>query len=188
MSFSNFLTGSPGKFEQVSMLGKEQMPLWNQLQSAAQGKPTGGAFGQASGYYQDLMSPNSQAFQSFAAPEMRQFKEDIIPQLSEQFAGMGSGGLDSSSFRNAGVRASTDLSERLGALRQQLRAQGAQGLMGLGQQGLSQMYENVYRPPTKGLFDYLAQAGGQAAGAYMGNPASFGGGGGGGFKAQSFGT
>jgi len=95
---------------------------------------------------------------------MRQFNEQTIPGLAEQFAGMGSGGLSSSGFRNAAVNAGTDLSERLGALRAQLRQQGAQGLMGIGQQGLGQFNENIYQQGQPGLFDTLGQGLGSSLG------------------------
>lgn len=161
----SFLLGTKGRYRQLPTLGKEQQPLYGQLQAAATGRGAGGAFGEAGDYYRDLLGNNSEDFKAFAAPEMRRFNEDIIPSLSEQFAGMGSGALSSSGFRNAAVNAGTDLSERLGAIRAQLRQQGAQGLMGLGQQGLGQFNENIYEQPTTGLLGAAAQGLGQAAGA-----------------------
>lgn len=166
-----FFTGKKGRYEQRSTLSPQQQPLFDQLQQALQGKGAGGAFGQAADYYRDLYSPDSQAFNQFAAPELRQFREDIIPGLSEQFAGMGSGALSSSGFRNAGIQASTDLSERLGALRQQLRQQGIQGMTQLGQFGLSpQFQENIYRPGQPGLLDTALPVAGQVAGSIFGGP------------------
>lgn len=159
--------GTPGKYQQRSTLGPEQQGLYNQMQSALQGKGAGGAFGQTADYYRGLLSDNPADFQAFAAPEMRRFQEETIPGLSEQFAGMGSGGLSSSGFRNAAVSAGTDLSERLGAIRAQLRQQGAQGLQQLGQFGLSpQFQENLYTAGQPGLLDYGSQALGNAAGQY----------------------
>jgi hypothetical protein len=84
---------------------------------------------------------------------------------------MGSGGLSSSSFRNAAVGAGTDLSERLGAIRAGLRQQGAQGLQNIGNMGLGSFNENIHRPATGGLLGGFAQGAGQglgqAAGMYM---------------------
>lgn len=156
--------GKPGRYEQRSTLGPEQQGLYQQMQSALQGRGAGGAFGDVADYYRNLLSNENADFDAFAAPEMRRFREEIIPGLSEQFAGMGSGGLTSSGFRNAAVSAGTDLSERLGAIRAQLRQQGAQGLAGLGQFGLSpQFQENIYRPGQPGLIDTAGQALGNAA-------------------------
>jgi len=167
-----YLFGKPESFDQTSRLGPEQQALYQQLLAAGQGAGAGGAFGESADYYRDLLSNNSQNFDQMAAPELRRFNEQIIPDLAEQFAGMGSGALSSSGFRNAAIGAGTDLSERLGALRAQLRAQGAAGLSGVGAQGLGQFNENIFRPETNGLvgnfFEGASRGAGQAAGAYMG--------------------
>lgn len=163
-----FFTGSKAKNYQQSTLTPGQQPVLNQLTNAAQGKSTGGVFGDLGNYYKDLFDPNGESFQSFQAPEKRRFDEETIPGLSEQFAGMGSGGLSSSSFRNAAVNAGTDLSERLGALRAQLRQQGAAGMANLGQQALGQYSENIHQPATGGFFDTIAPAVGSALGSFAG--------------------
>lgn len=168
----SFWTGSQGKFNQMSTLGKEQQGLYNQLQQSNLGQGSGGSFGQAGDYYRSLLQNDNDTFNSLQAPELRRFREQTIPDLSEQFAGMGSGGLSSSGFRNAAVSAGTDLSERLGAIRAQLRQQGAQGLQNLGQQGLQQFNENVYTQgqpgALQGLFSGLGQGLGAAGGAALG--------------------
>src|SRR6266404_1884571 len=164
----SFLFGSPEEHERVSTLRPEQEPLFRQLQAALQGQGAGGAFGQSADYYRGLLGNNSQDFNSFAAPEMRQFNEQTIPGLAEQFAGFGgSGSLDGSGFRNAAINAGTDLSERLGAIRAQLRQQGAQGLSGLGQQGLGNYSQDVMtKPGTEGFLSQIAPVVGMAAGAF----------------------
>jgi hypothetical protein len=166
----SFFTGTPGKYKQISTLEKGQMPLKNQLFRAGQGQGAGGAFGDAADYYRSLLNENNSTYDALAAPEMRQFREQTIPGLSEQFAGMGFGGagLESSGFRNAAVGAGTDLAERLGAIRAQLRQQGAAGLQGIGQAGLQQFNENVYQPPTSGFLEQAAPIAGAALGAFGG--------------------
>lgn len=159
-----FSSSQPG-YKQISTLGPEQKAAYQGLQSLG-----GQAYGQLGSYYNDLMSDNSQAFQSFAAPEQRRFREQTVPDLAEQFAGMGSGALSGSGFRNAAVSAGTDLSERLGAIRAQLRAQGAQGLQSLGQQSLQPFYENVYEKPQGNFMTEIAPLAGTAAGAFLGGP------------------
>lgn len=164
-NFGQALFGRPERNYQQSTLGPEQQQNYQQLQSAAQGPGAGGAFGQVADYYRNNLSDNSQDFNAFAAPEMRRFNEQIVPDLAEQFAGMGSGGLSSSGFRNAAVNAGTDLSERLGSIRAQIRQQSAQGLQSIGQAGLGNYNENIHRPETFGLIGGAVEGAGKAAGA-----------------------
>jgi len=161
----SFLIGSPGGYERVSNLEKSQQPLYNQLQQAA----GAGSFGPAADYYRQLLSDQDPTYSALSAPLMRQFKEEIFPDIAEQFAGMGSGALSSSGFQQQASRAGTDLSERLASLRAQLRGQGAQGLMGLGQFGLQSFGENVYRPQEAGLLQYLTKGIGEGIGSLGGS-------------------
>lgn len=164
----SFFFGTPESFQQRSTLAPEQQGLYKQLLASIQGQGAGGAFGQSADYYRGLLGNDSQDFNAFAAPEQRRFQQETIPGLAEQFAGMGSGALSSSGFRNAAVNAGTDLSERLGAIRAQLRQQGAQGLMGLAQQGLGQYTQNIHRPREPGLLESAAPAIGSLAGSFLG--------------------
>lgn len=158
-SIGRFLTGTPERRENVSTLRPEQEGLYNQMIQAAQNKGAGGAFGQAADYYRNLLSDDSADFNAFAAPQLRQYNEDIVPGISEQFAGMGAGGLSSSGFRNAQMQGATDLAERLGSIRANLRQAGAQGLQNIGQMGLQNYSQNmVTQPGTEGLLPAAAQA------------------------------
>lgn len=160
--------GTPEKHKRVSTLAPEQQGLYQQMLQALQQQGAGGAFGASADYYRDLLSDDSSTFNAFAAPEQRRFNEEIIPGLSEQFAGMGSGGLTSSGFRNAAVNAGTDLSERLGAIRAQLRQQGAQGLSNMGQFGLSNFSQDVMtQPGSEGLLSNIGQGVGSALGSFI---------------------
>ncbi len=171
-----FWTGEEGKYKQINQLDKRQQQIQRQAENAGSG-----AFRGARNYYNDLLNGNEN-YNALSAPQMRQFNEQIVPDLSEQFAGMGSGALSSSGFRNAAIGAGTDLSERLGAIRANLRQQGAQGLQSLGQQALNPHYENVYEAPQPGFLQtaagLLGNAAGAAAGAYFGPGGGFGAGGG----------
>jgi len=164
-----WFSGKKGKYKQVSTLTKEQQPLQSELVNAGSG-----AFNDVGDYYRGNLSNDPQDMQAFAAPELRKFNEEIIPGLSNQFAGMGAGdsGLTGSSFRNAAVNAGTDLAERLGSIRANLRQQSAQGLQQLGEQGLKPTVENIYEPGTGGFGDMIAPAIGKAAAAFAGNPAA----------------
>jgi hypothetical protein len=166
-----FIEGTPEKRKQVSTLLPGQQPLYEQAVQAGLGEGAGGAFGQAADYYRNLMSDNPEELESFYAPERRNFYENTIPGLSEQFAGMGAGGLSSSGFRNAAVSAGVDLSERLGALRANLRQQGAQGLANIGQIGLGNFsQERVTQQGSPGFLSSVAPAVGSAIGSAIGGP------------------
>jgi hypothetical protein len=142
MAWNDFWTGTPEVRQNVNSLLPKQKPLLNQAIRAGT-KGQGGAFGQASDYYRGLLSDESADYDAFSAPAIRQYNEDIAPGIAEQYAGMGAGGLSSSGFRNAQVQGGVDLAERLGALRAQLRNQGAQGLMNIGQLGLGNYSQNM---------------------------------------------
>lgn len=158
-SIGNFFTGTPEKRENVSTLRPEQEKLYQNLQNAGMQQGAGGAFGDAADYYRNNLSDNPADFDSFAAPQLRQYNQDIMPGIAEQFAGMGSGGLSSSGFRNAQVQGATDLSERLGAIRAGLRQSSAQGLQNIGNQGLQNYSQNmVTEPGTEGLLNTIAPA------------------------------
>lgn len=164
------LFGKKEKNYQQSNLTPEQQELHDQYLNAVQNQGAGGAFGDVADYYRDLMSNDSQTLEQLSAPEMRKYNEEIIPDLAHQFAGMGAGNLSSSGFRNASVNAGTDLSERLGALRANLRAQGAQGFQNLAQGALNPVTENIIRPATGGFFQAAAPAVGTAVGTALGGP------------------
>lgn len=171
MGFWDFFTGTPEKRENVSTLRPEQEGLYNQLTNAGKGRGAGGAFGDAADYYRNLLSDDSADYQAFAAPALRQYNQDIVPGISEQFAGMGAGGLSSSGFQNAQIQGATDLAERLGSIRANLRQAGAQGLANIGQQGLQSYSQNmVTQPGTEGFLSSVAPAIGTAAGAAIGGP------------------
>jgi hypothetical protein len=171
--FSNLIHAGEKKekYEKISRFGPEQQPLYRQSINAGLQPGAGGAFGNAADYYRGNLSNNPEDFQAMAAPELRRYQQEFIPDLAEQFAGMGSGGLSSSGFRNAAVQGATDLSERLGAIRAQLRSQAAQGLTNIGQIGLQPSVENVYRPAQQGFFQQALPGLLTAAGTALAGPA-----------------
>lgn len=150
------------KIKQQSTLRPEQEALYQQAINAGLNPGAGGAFGDAADYYRNNLSDNPADFDAFAAPQLRQYNEEIVPGLSEQFAGMGAGGLSSSGFRNAQIQGATDLSERLGALRANLRQASAQGLQNIGQFGLGNFSENVRNTPQSTFGENLAEGIGQS--------------------------
>ena len=162
-----FLTGESAEFEPVSTLLPEHQGVLKGATNAAK-KGQGGAFGQARDYYSSLLDEDNDTYNAMQRPELRRFNEQIIPDLAEQFAGMGSGGLSSSGFQNASINAGTDLSERLGAMRANLRAQGAAGLQQIGQTSLGN-YSQVMQtnPGSEGFLSSVAPVVGNIAANYL---------------------
>ena len=161
----NFLFGSPEKHDRVSTLMDQQQPLFNQLQRATQGQGAGGAFGSAADFYYDILNNDPEMLQQLFDPEFRRFNQDIIPGLAEQFAGMGSGALSSSGFRNSATQAGTDLAERLAQMRMGLRQNAAQGLQNIGQAGLGNFSQDVMtQPGTSGFLAPFANTLGNVTG------------------------
>ena len=87
-----------------------------------------------------LFSGSPEATQRFEAPALRQFHEQIVPQIAERFAGVGA--LSSSGFQQALSHAGGDLSERLAALR---------GNMQLGALGPALSYAGAPSNQAQGL-------------------------------------
>lgn len=167
--FKEFLFGSPEKHDRVSTLSPEQEQVLQNLMASLQGQGAGGAFGSAADYWYQILQDNPELMEQFMAPDIRRFKQETIPGLSEQFAGMGSGGLTSSGFRNSAVQAGTDLQERLANIRAQLKQQAAGGLSSLGQMGLGNYTQDVMtQGGTQGIVSPLSQGLGQAFGQGLG--------------------
>lgn len=156
----------PETYQRVSTLRPEQESLYSQQQAALMGPGAGGAFGDAADYWRMLLG--GQGDPALEAPLMRQFQEDIIPGIAEQFAGMGAGALSSSGFRTELGRASTDLAERLGSIRAGLRESAASNLAGLGQSGLSPVDELIFRPRQPSLFEQFSGSIGGGLGSGLG--------------------
>ena len=166
-----FWKSQPERMDRYSNLRPgQQEDLWTQYQNSLQGSGAGGSFGDLSDYYRGLMS--GEGADAYEKPMMRQFQEDIMPGIAEQFAGMGSGGLSSGGFMQETGRAATDLSERIGQMRADLRMQGAQGMQQMQQGAFNPVDQQVFRPREAGFGEKLvtefAGGVGKAAGTYLG--------------------
>jgi hypothetical protein len=133
---------------------------------------------QGSNWLQNLFSNDSQSMQAFEAPYMRRFREQTIPQLAEQFAGMGAGAQSSSGFQQALGQAGAKLSEDLASLRSGLQFQSIPHALQYAQQPVAN-YANMsqtalgtqdqgYVPRQPGMIErilaHLGQIGAQGAG------------------------
>lgn len=137
----------PKGFNTVSTFNPQQGQAFQQLLGSL-----GGVGQHAANYWQELLSGNSESYDKFAAPYMRQFNEQIVPGLSERFAGAGA--LSSSGFQNALGQAGAGLSENLASLREGLRGQAATQSMG-GLQNLLGMETQAFLPKQLGFLKQL---------------------------------
>lgn len=107
-------------------------------------------------YLRGLLSGDPGALQAFQAPYQRDFRENVVPDLANRFAGMGSGNLSSSAFQQALARAGTSLEEKLASLRGNLQMSALDKLFNFSQLGLTPMKETYLSPGDPGFFGSLA--------------------------------
>lgn len=148
MALRDLLFGKKATVEQAPRFTGPQRSALNQLLGQ-----TSQALPQGIDFLQQLLSPGSESLEAFQAPALRQFQEQIMPQLAERFAGLGA--LSSSGFRNAALQEGSSLAERLSAQRGGLGLQGMSQLMSLLQMGLTPQFQNVQAPGTRGALGGL---------------------------------
>lgn len=139
----------PTKSPKQEKFASEMIDMLNKM------KQPGGGYGLAENYYNSMLGPDSQkAFNQFSAPYMNQFKEQILPEIAERFAGVGA--LSSSGFGQA-----------LGGAASNLQSQLAQLFSGLQSQAAGANYNQFNQMSQTGLnfdpFAYYQQPGGGGA-------------------------
>lgn len=134
----------PGQLGQVSNLTPDQQQLITRLLQGL-GAPLSSGLGNL----QNILGGSSEAFQAFERPALRQFEEDIIPRISERFAGLGAG--SSGGFQQTLARAGERLSENLAAQRSGLQSQALSQLMSLLGVGTQPQFQNIYQPQSPGF-------------------------------------
>jgi len=156
----DWLIGHSPEMKQTPTMTEGQQNFQNMLLNMLS-TPTGQGFD----FLSQLLSGDENAFKSFEDPIKRQFEQEIVPGISERFAGMGSGGAqNSSAMQQTMGQAGKELSQNLAQMRSGLKMgalQQLQGLMGLGQQ---QSLQNVYDPGSYGLIGGMLQGAGEGAG------------------------
>lgn len=162
MSFMDFMFGRGPQMQNVNLLTPQQQQLQGQYGAMA------GQGGDAYfNYLMSILSNDPGAFEQFERPIMRQFEQQVVPGISERFAGMGSGGAMSSSGLNQSLgQAGQQLSENLAAMRQGLKMQAGQGVMSM----LNPAMQQSFQPQQQsGQMGWLPMFMAQAAGSYLGN-------------------
>lgn len=148
MGILDSLFGKKPKIHQAPRFTGEQQSVLDQLLGQ-----TSQAMPQGIDFLQQLFTPGSESLEAFQAPAMRQFQEEILPEISQRFANTGS--LSSSAFRNQATQAGASLAERLAAQRTEAGLQGFQQLLPLLQAGLEPRFQNVQTPGTRGILGGL---------------------------------
>ena len=157
-SFRDFFLGKPERNQTFSNLSGGSQNLLNQLTGQLGGATTMGIE-----HLLRMLSGSPESQEAFQRPQMRQFQEEIIPQLAEGFGGMGAG--SSSGAQQTFARAGERLQENLASQQGQSQQQAMNNLMQLLGLGLSPTQQNVIRPETHGFLGGL----GQGAGGFLGN-------------------
>jgi hypothetical protein len=175
----DFLFGSPDKLKKVPTGTKQQTQfggtdLINLLQQMMQ---QGGGLDLANKYDQSLLGNGPEAFNQFSSPYLKQFEEEILPQIAERFAGMGA--LSSSGFGQSLGGSASSLQSNLAQLFAQLQGQAAgrqQGQFGnLSQLGLNYSpFSYEKQKGSSGVFAPLATAAGTALGGPLGGAVASG--------------
>lgn len=154
----------------------QQIPRYNQGQQNYQNNLLGNLSNQNTDITQNpLYQSGSNALQrilggdtsQFEAPLMRQFNEEIIPNIASRFSSIGAGSQGGSDFQHALGDASAGLTERLGALRGGLQLQAAPQALNFAQQPMNNLYsllqyamqpqsDTLHRPGGPGAFSEFA--------------------------------
>jgi len=158
---------APKGFREFSTLNRGQGNLLDQIFAALSGQGNGMPTGLE--FLQELSQGGPEAFSKFEEPLMRQFNEQTIPQLAEQFAGLGAG--SSSGFQQALGQAGAGLSENLASLRSGLQLQSSNQLF----QNLMQLLglnTRGFVPKEKSFLKQLGISAGQGIGQGIGQAGS----------------
>lgn len=124
-------------------------------------------------YLQNILGQDPETMKQFEAPIMRQFNEQIVPQLSERFAGLGAG--SSSAFNQTMGQAGADLSERLAALRSNLAMQALPMASMYSQMPFDEQFKVLSLGMGTPAFGYYGQPGSQGFGQQFGGAMAQGG-------------
>lgn len=162
--------------EQVPLLSPQQQRLQNANIKEANRLRQGG-YQKATSLLEQYLDPNSEIYRNFETPYIREFEDQIIPQLAERFAGgnaMG-GGLMTSGFGQSLSAAGANLQAQLAQMKDQFRHQSISDLINqynnLSNRSLNtREFENQYNPGSEGWGVPLLKAGAIAAGTVAGGP------------------
>lgn len=151
VKFSEFLFGTKEKAKQLPTFTPGQQKLQEDLLGGLGGQQ--GLQQQGIDFLSLLLSQDPEALQQFQAPALRQFQEEIIPGITERFAGLGA--LNSSGFQQTLAQSGQKLAENLAQQRGGLGIQGLAGLQALQSQALSPQFQTGVSPRQPGFFEQV---------------------------------
>jgi len=159
-----FLFGQPGSINATPTVTPQQQQLLDLILGSSMG-PLQQGFSNLSG----ILSGDKQAFE---APAMRQFQQEIVPNIAETFAGLGEGSQGSSAFAQTLGRSGADLAENLASKRADLQSNALEQLLGLTKTGLQPQFTPMQIPgqegALQGIFKGLGSIGGFGASQFLG--------------------
>lgn len=153
--------GGGGSQYKMKPYNKKTLQFLENLVNSGGGLQGNPLYGAGSSYLQNLLSGNPNAFAAFEQPYKTQFEQHTIPQLANQFAGMGTGAgaLNSSGFYQTLGEQGRLLSENLASLRSGLQMQAlpqayqyAQGPLQNALQAAQMIPGQYYEVPGQGGF------------------------------------
>lgn len=121
-----------------------------------------GGFGQALPqgleYLQGLLGNSQESMDTFQAPYMRMFNEQIVPGIAERFSGLGAGAQSSSAFQQSLGQAGAGLSEMLASLHQNMKGNALSQLFNLGNLGTTQAFSTGIEQTPRSRGDIFGEA------------------------------
>lgn len=153
---TELLFGRKGKTEQLPTMTPEQQELLKLIQqgiTSGQG-PLADLFG---GFNEEQFN------KGVRDPALKNFQENVLPQILEKFSGGGQAG--GSGMQRGLLKAGTDLQSQLAQLMYNAQQQQKQNqIAGVNTVTGAKPFENLYKPATTGAFQSLLQGAGQGLG------------------------
>lgn len=155
MKFTDYLFGKSPKLKQMPNYSPQQQSFLDMLLQGSQ-QGTQGSLDWLQSLFGD------EGFEDYERPYMEQFNQQIVPGITEKFAGMGA--KSSSGLNQALAQAGRGLSSDLASQRANLRGQGINALQNYAQLGLGRQTTPYATQGTQGgaanIFKLLGMFGG----------------------------
>lgn len=145
MGLTNFLFGSSSEVKraQRQQLGNIQR-LMQQSQDDFSRADSTGLRDMRTGYLQNLFSDSPQAMDAFSAPYIRQYEQQVLPQIAERAAA--AGGLRSSGYNQSLVRSGEGFMQNLAQVREGQRGGALSSLTSDYDNAFNRMYQLSKQP------------------------------------------